>query len=275
MTVELFTERVEGERGERDALFLHGILGSGQNLRSLARRFVMACPEWNAVLVDLRGHGRSPKGTPGGTLAEVAADVLALETRLPVGAVVGHSFGGKTALEVARRAPASLSRVVVIDSTPGARPGGRGSETATSVIERLTHLASRTFPSKKAFVEAVIAGGESKPIAEWLAMSTERVGTGDEVRFALDLAEIGRFMDSYFTTDLWPVVEQPPGEARIHFVVGARSDVFDASDRARADALAARDHRVTVDVLPAGHWVHVDDFAGLLRVMVERLGGER
>ncbi len=40
-------------------LFLHGILGTGANLRSHARRFVQAHPEFLGVLVDLRAHGNS------------------------------------------------------------------------------------------------------------------------------------------------------------------------------------------------------------------------
>ena len=44
----------EGARPERAILFLHGILGSGGNWRTFARRFVAARPDWAAVLVDLR-----------------------------------------------------------------------------------------------------------------------------------------------------------------------------------------------------------------------------
>src|SRR5688500_12574158 len=40
-------------------LFLHGLLGSGANWRSFARRLVEAHPSWGAVTVDLRLHGAS------------------------------------------------------------------------------------------------------------------------------------------------------------------------------------------------------------------------
>src|SRR5438874_10876025 len=121
--VELAFKRIEGARPEKTIAFLHGILGSGGNLRTIARRFVDARPSWTAWLVDLRGHGRSPKGAPNPSLETAARDVLnlAAQADLPLAALVGHSFGGKVALEAARL-PAldSLAHVVVIDSAPGA-----------------------------------------------------------------------------------------------------------------------------------------------------------
>ena len=45
-------------------LFLHGILGSGANWRTIAKRFIGARPRWGAVLVDLRMHGASRELAP-------------------------------------------------------------------------------------------------------------------------------------------------------------------------------------------------------------------
>jgi pimeloyl-ACP methyl ester carboxylesterase len=62
------------------------------------------------------------------------------------------------------------------------------------------------------------------------------------------------------------------GSARLHLVIGDRSPVFDAADRAHAERLA-RDGRASLDVLPAGHWVHVDDPDGLTRALLARTSG--
>ena len=42
-----------GQTPDRWMLFLHGILGSGANWRTVARKIVAARPQWGAVLVDL------------------------------------------------------------------------------------------------------------------------------------------------------------------------------------------------------------------------------
>src|SRR5438552_5499927 len=127
MSIELAFDRVEGARPERTILFLHGILGRGNNLRTIARRFVEARPGWSAWLVDMRGHGRSPKGTSGASLEAVARDVVSLaapaaQAAQAVTAIVGHSFGGKVAREAAGiGSMSSLDDVVVIDTVPGIR----------------------------------------------------------------------------------------------------------------------------------------------------------
>ena len=80
---------------------LHGILGSGQNFRTLGRRFARENPGSSVVLVDLRGHGESPAPPGAQTLPGCAADVAGLLRHLGVEApevVVGHSFSSKAVL---------------------------------------------------------------------------------------------------------------------------------------------------------------------------------
>ncbi len=269
--VALAVDRIAGARPRprQSILLLHGILGSGPNIRAVSRRFVEACPEWSAVLVDLRGHGRSPKGTPGGSVEAAAEDVIALAAAEPleVAAILGHSFGGKVALEALRRRP--VGHAVLVDSNPGAREPIRGGDSALAVIDTLESLPN-SFATKRDFV-AAIEGRHTRALAEWLAMST--VEADGRVRFALDLDEIRALLESYSERDLWSAVEVPPGEASIHLVIGGRSSSFSAADRERAAAIAAREPRVTVDVLDADHLVHVEDPDGLQRVLVERVGG--
>ncbi|HYR91865.1 MAG TPA: alpha/beta hydrolase [Terriglobia bacterium] len=271
--VELAFDEVAGARPRQAIAFLHGILGRGKNLQTLAKRFVEARPDWTAWLVDLRGHGRSPKGTAAPSLEAAARDVVHLAARAvqPLRAIAGHSFGGKVALEAARiGATASLEHVIVIDCVPGSRDPVRGGDSALAVIDAIRSLP-RTFASRSDFIDALVATGKTRALAEWLAGSLER--EGDRLRFILDLDEIQALILDYFARDLWPVVEHPPGAARIHLVIGDRSDSYSPADRERAARIAKSTERVTVDVLPAGHWVHIDDPDGLLRKLVHHVGG--
>jgi len=256
-------EQINGKRPERAVGFLHGILGRGLNMRTLARRFIEARPEWCAWLMDLRGHGRSPKSMPGPTLEATARDVIeiARQEAVPMSAVVGHSFGGKVALEVARLGglPA-LAHVIVIDSVPGARPPIVGGDSALGVIDTIESLP-RTFASKLDFVRAV-AAGQGRAIADWLAGSVER--HGDEVRFGLDLEEIRALLRDYFSRDLWPVVEHPPQGVHVHLLIADHSTSYSAANRERALKIATSNPQVTVDILPGGHWLHVDNPDGVL-----------
>jgi pimeloyl-ACP methyl ester carboxylesterase len=268
VSIELAVEELNGARPERAIAFLHGILGRGQNLRTIARRFVEARSGWSAWLVDLRGHGRSPKGAAAPSLEAAARDLVNLANRAaqPLAAIAGHSFGGKVALEAARLVSiTSLEHVVVIDSVPGRREPLSGGDSALAVIDTLGSLAPR-FASRSDFIEAIIASGQSRTMAQWLAQSLQN--DGDHVRFMLDLAEIRALLSDYFARDLWSVVEHPPGAVRVHLVVGERSSAYSAAELDRAVQIATSSRQVTVDVLPAGHWVHVDDPDGLMQKLL-------
>jgi esterase len=252
----------DGATPTRYVLFLHGILGSGSNWRSFARRLVAARPTWGAVLVDLRLHGASQQGfTPPHTLAACAGDLERLEARLdrPVAAVLGHSFGGKVALEWAARRR-DLEVAWILDSSPGARPDARGSE-ATVRIVRLLETTPARFERRESFVEHVLAHGVDRPTAMWLAMNLRAAPDGSYA-LRVDLPALRALLDDYFARDEWPVLEDANRETQFHLVVGGRSSVLDAEELAHAERLArdaALRGRIHLHVLPdAGHWVHVD-----------------
>jgi len=264
----------KGASPEKWVLVLHGILGSRSNWRGLARKVVAECPEWGACLVDLRMHGDSGGYPPPHTVAAAAADLEALSGVLPgpVAGVLGHSFGGKVALAYARsHSQDKLESLVLVDSNPGARPGGRGSEGSLTVLSMLGGLP-RAWVSRDDFVEAVVARGHSELLARWLAMNLAAMGDGYQLR--LDLDAIADLLDDYFRTDLWSVLEAPPPAVRVELIVGGASSVFDAADLRRAEAIAEASGMVNLEVIEsAGHWVHVDAPEALLTTWAKSLGG--
>lgn len=253
------------ESASRTIFVLHGILGSGNNLRGLAQGLLAADPKARCVLVDLRMHGRSQGFSAPHDIDACANDLaqLAQDLNIAPTEVIGHSFGGKVALAFAEKMP-SLRRVALIDSSPFERPHRRGSEHTLSVVEMLEQLPER-FASRPAFVEYVTARGFSRMIADWLAMNLDRLDEG--FRFRLDMSAIRALIDDYFARDFWHVIEH--SSARMDLVIGGRSDVWQPEDLARAHALQTEQpERVHLHMLPqAGHWVHVDDPEGLLSAL--------
>lgn len=242
-------------------VFLHGILGSGSNWRSFARQIVTARPQWGALLVDLRLHGESLDAAPPHTLATAAADVvetLGQGHRRHIGAILGHSFGGKVGIELARQLGdqhAAVNHLFVIDSTPGARPDYRGSSGVRSIVELLTKLPAE-FADRNAFTAWIEERGVDRPTAMWLAMNVRPVPNTSRFVFRIDIPKVRGMMDDYFAQDLWDVIESPPGDMTTHLIAGAKSEVMDAADITRAKNLGTK---ATIDVVPnAGHWVHVD-----------------
>lgn len=254
-------------RPDRWLLLLHGILGSGANWRTFARQIVAARPEWGAVLVDLRLHGGSQDVAPPHTVGAAARDVAELAATLPgpVRAVLAHSFGAKVALAYAR--DHALERLFIVDATPGPRPGVRGSESTRHIVELLTTLP-RELPDRRAFTAWMQERGVSRAVAMWLAMNVRPIARTTRYSFRVDVAGIRAMLEDYLALDLWAVLEAPPGSMETDFVVGERSDVVGAADRARAASCP----RTTVHVIPgAGHWVHADAPDALRAIVLERL----
>lgn len=253
------------ESPSRWVFLLHGILGQGGNLRTVARRWLSHLPDTGAVLIDLRNHGRSRHLPPPDDLDACAADlerVIAAMQTTPH-AVLGHSFGGKVALHYAARLRARgepVRQVWVLDSVIGARAvdardAGPGStEAIVSVLENLP----TSFPTREAFNAHLEAAGLPPAIVAWLAMNVTRDGADGDCRFGPDMMRVRAMLDSYFATDLWPALAEHPAECT-HIVIAERGSAFDAEARARLQKIAdASAGAVRAEHIDAGHWLHVD-----------------
>src|SRR4051794_35325564 len=91
-------------------LCAHGIESHGMRFAALAARI----PGLRIIAPDLRGHGRSPMTGPWG-VDEHVADLAPLVADLTAPVLLGHSFGGLLAWELARRSPESISALVLVD----------------------------------------------------------------------------------------------------------------------------------------------------------------
>jgi esterase len=260
----LHHEVISSPQATRSVLFLHGILGSGSNLRAHAKRLQQADPRWQVVLVDLRAHGLSLDEDGIDDVQNCARDIAQLCHTLfvPVEAIVGHSFGGKVALLCANKIE-SLKHIMTWDSAPGIRLSHRGSELTLGVLSVL-HSMSGPWPKREDFVSEIVAKGFSKSIGQWLGMNLQSASTG--FVFRLNLNRIESLLNSYFETDAWPVIEQMKN-INFHLVIGSQSIVYDKLEIARASQIK----HCTVDSVNAGHWVHVDAAEEVARILVERL----
>jgi pimeloyl-ACP methyl ester carboxylesterase len=246
-------------------LFLHGILGSRSNWRGFARKLVARRPNWGAVLVDLRMHGDSQGFAAPHTVDACARDLAALSRDLgrPVDGVLGHSFGGKVALAFAGVRD-DLREVWMIDSMPGIRPNVAEPGSPMRIIELLRGMP-RDYDGREQFVTALAGAGIDSGVARWLAMNL--VAEGDRYRLRLELDAIRALLDDYLERDDWPATEALGSSTHLHLVVAGRSPVWSAEDLRRAEGQASPG-RLTVHRMPdVGHWVHVEDPAGLLSVL--------
>lgn len=259
----------EGRHEGRLALVLHGILGNHKNWRTFGRLLSRQLPGWRFALVDLRNHGASHGAAGPHTLAACADDLehLAAHLGATVEVVIGHSFGGKVALEVARRAGPGLSTVYVLDASPQKYDVLPGADHEVMQVLTALDAVPQPLPKRGDVVQILAEHGMPETIGRWMTTNLRREGDGFVWTFDLRAAQ--ELLADYFATDLWaPLTTSDPTAPQVHLVRAGRSDRWPPDVLAQLDALP-HDARGTVHLLPnAGHWVHVDDPGGLMDLLV-------
>lgn len=97
-------------------IILHGLFGTLENWGSQVSALSQC---FTVVSIDLRNHGRSPH-SDAMDYPLMAADVIELMNQLayPSAAIIGHSMGGKVAMQIALNYPQRVARLVVVDIAP-------------------------------------------------------------------------------------------------------------------------------------------------------------
>lgn len=106
----------ESATGKIPLVFIHGLFGSLSNLGMLARAYYES---HSVIQIDVRNHGHSAH-SPEMNYAVMAQDILETLDALNIQkfSVIGHSMGGKIAMQLANSAGDRLEQLVVLDITP-------------------------------------------------------------------------------------------------------------------------------------------------------------
>lgn len=97
-------------------IILHGLFGSLENWGAQVRQL---SEQFDVIAVDLRNHGRSDHADRM-DYSSMAEDVIALMDQLDLKRVLlmGHSMGGKAAMQLAMDHPSRVERLIVVDIAP-------------------------------------------------------------------------------------------------------------------------------------------------------------
>jgi esterase len=226
--------------GIATVVLLHGLFGSGDNLGALARSLATG---YRVISADLRNHGRSPHSASM-TLAELAGDVLGLLDTLAIDRahLVGHSLGGKVAMQLALNAPARVGRLVCADIAPVQYTPHHQQIFAGL---RAVDLAA---VSQRGDADAVLAQYiDELPVRQFLLKSLYRDEEGFHWRFDLDA-----LIANYDEVLAAPIGEPFAGPTL--FIKGGLSDYVLPEHEAAVRALFPN-FRVKV-IEGTGHWLH-------------------
>jgi pimeloyl-ACP methyl ester carboxylesterase len=139
-------------------LLLHGFSGSSQDWMPSATEWG---PEFQLIVPDLRGHGRSSLLSRPFRHEEAASDMLELLDHLGIGSCkgVGVSGGGNVLLHMATKQPERVKAMVLVSATPYFPAPARTimSQYADSLPEQQWEVLRKRHPGGDAQIKALLA----------------------------------------------------------------------------------------------------------------------
>lgn len=238
-------------------LILHGLFGFSDNWQTIAKGLA---DRHLVVTPDLRNHGRSPH-LPEHTYPIMADDVRAfMEAHWMFhAAVVGHSMGGKVAMQLALTHPDSVERLVVVDIDPRQADDNHSDIFRALLSMDLSKMTSRTA------AEAYLS--ERIPDFGTRQFLLKNITREDDGSFAWKM-NLPVLWDNY--ANVLAAVDGEPFQKPALFIRGSRSNYIQDSELQHLKTLFPQAELVTIE--GAGHWVHADKPAELLGVLREFLG---
>ncbi len=233
------------EKGEGDVIVLiHGLFGSLSNLGNCARHL---SEHFRTVSVDVRNHGDSFH-TDTMSYAEMTADVVALLEQLsvPQTHILGHSMGGKIAMNLALNYPQLVNKLAVIDMSPLAYQRGHD-----SILEGLSQLVNTSIDSRSqadAILQNYVEGAD---IRSFLLKNLIRSKDGSNIHYDFKM-NLKAIIDNYPF-----IIESVDGQSfsgETLFVKGEHSNYLKAEHR--DTILRLFPNTVMREISATGHWPH-------------------
>ena len=221
-------------------VLLHGLFGSADNWGSIAKHFSQHC---QVISVDLRNHGRSPHSDTQ-TYPDMADDLLAVLDTLGLSQVhlLGHSFGGKVAMQFATQYPDRVNKLIVVDMAMRAYP-----DRYTQLMDHMLAVDLSQMASRNEVDNALKDTIPNLRVRQFLL--TNLVKNEAQLQWRINLPALKA---NYATLIAAIAVhfEQPS-----LFIRGERSDYVQASDIAELQQHFTQAEFVS---LPTDHWVHAE-----------------
>jgi pimeloyl-ACP methyl ester carboxylesterase len=256
-------------------VFVHGLFGQGKNWTTIAKGLADG---HRVTLLDLPNHGHSPWTDRVDYLDMVEMVATELEHLGEPVTLVGHSMGGKVAMQLALRRPELLRALVVVDIAPveyplhGGRTGDPDEEASpfAAYIDAMRAMDLDALKTRDDADQALRVAVPSRMVRSFLLQSLVREGLGSDGgwRWRLNLELLDRDLG-----ELRGFPEPPPGAAfdgPVLWIAGANSSYVLPEDRPHMDALFPATRLVRIK--GAGHWVHSEQPEVFLETLRRFLG---
>ncbi len=247
--------RTWGEEGSPLAVLVHGVTASSRTWWRVGPWF--ASRGWQAVAVDLRGHGESPRVTEDLGLEDLAEDLYETLSGLTgerADLLLGHSLGALTALEFCRRHGDLVGRLVLEE------PPGSMSTNFDEIARSVENDAVRAREDPETF--------EREQLAENPLWSEEDSAANAESLRECDARPVAAMVRNGLRYDLEELVGSVEVPALLILGSEARGSSLPEPERT---SVASALSRGRTEVFDAGHGIHRDNYEGYVRLLEDWL----
>ncbi|MBX2964969.1 MAG: alpha/beta fold hydrolase [Cyclobacteriaceae bacterium] len=240
----------------KPVIILHGLMGSSDNWLPQAK---MLGEQYHVWVVDQRNHGQSPHSDEFNYNA-LSNDILNFieDHHIDNPVIIGHSMGGKAAMNFALAHPDKFSKLVVVDIAPKAYDVRHD-----HIVEGLKAIPIDAVQSRQEANDALAAHISSEAVRQFLLKNLVRKPEGG-FGWRINLPVIDKNLEMISGG----LVYDGKVEKSTLFIRGSKSDYILDEDRDSIKEIFPNSTMVTMDT---GHWVQAEKPEEFVQVVLSFL----
>ena len=223
-------------------ILLHGLFGASNNWGTVAKHFSQ---HYQVICVDLRNHGSSPHSASQ-SYANMADDLLELCDTLSLKRIhlLGHSLGGKVAIQFAAHYPDLVEKLIVVDMAMRAY-----ADAHTHLIDAMMAIDLTTLQSRHEVDKILSNSIPQAMVRQFLLMNL--IKSDSSLAWRINLAAL----KTNYPGLQQAVCENEHYEKPCLFIRGEHSDYVQDAD---IEQIKTNFIHAQFASLPTGHWVHAE-----------------
>lgn len=223
-------------------ILLHGLFGASNNWGTVAKHFSQ---HYQVICVDLRNHGSSPHSASQ-SYANMADDLLELCDALSLERIhlLGHSLGGKVAMQFATHHPDRVEKLIVVDMGMRAY-----ADAHTHLIDAMMDIDLTTLQSRHEVDKILSNSIPQAMVRQFLLMNL--IKSDSSLAWRINLAAL----KTNYPGLQQAVCENAHYEKPCLFIRGEHSDYVQNAD---TEQIKTNFINAQFASLPTGHWVHAE-----------------
>jgi esterase len=255
--MQLFHKKL-GEQGQA-IVILHGLFGSSDNWLTIGKAL---SEQYQVYLLDLPNHGRSPHSDQFNYKAMVeAVEQFIQEEKIENPVIIGHSMGGKVAMNFALQHPELFDKLIVVDIAPRYYPVHHDQILEGLMAVDIDHITSRQEADEQ------LARYEPHPTVRMFLLKNLYRDENQKFDWRLNLPVIDAQIDNVGEA----VSDKKSIQNPVLFINGVKSDYILPEDEPLIHKLFP-DAAIKA-IQGAGHWCHAEkpeEFLALVKSFLEK-----